>query len=182
MRSLLAVLVFCVSVSVFAQPSGGSLYLLGHDDGKWCGFRTEQLWNAEKKSMANVLQFGKVDYVNGRVTFVYVTIGDESGDWTTIDKYTLDKDEALTSLERTIVIPDGLKQEQLWSIRNGHATEEKSTNRNLATNAVVPDGDITVPDTEEVITKMQNFPFWPLMREKRPDVLSKGRVCLDGKQ
>jgi hypothetical protein len=182
MRSLLAPLVFCLSVSASAQTTDGSVYLLGNDDGKWCGFSTEQSWNAGKKAVANVLQFGEVEYVHGRVAFVYVTLADESGDWTTIDKYTLDKDEALTSLERTIVIPDGLKQEQIWSIRNGHATKEKSTNRNLATNAVVVDGNVTVPDTEEVVTKMQDFSFWPLMRDKRPEILAKGRVCLDGKK
>jgi len=180
--ALVALLVFCGLISTSAQGRDGSLYLLAHDDGRWCGLRDEQLWSSEKASSANVLIVGRVDYASGRVAFVYVTTVAESGDWTTYDKYSFDKDEVLTSLERTIVIPDGLKQEQLWSIRNGHATEQKSTNRNLATNEIVPDGAISVPDTEEVITRIQAFPFWPLMREKRPGVLSKGRICLDGKK
>ena len=161
--ALVALLVFCGLISTSAQGRDGSLYLLAHDDGRWCGLRDEQLWSSEKASSANVLIVGRVDYASGRVAFVYVTTVAESGDWTTYDKYSFDKDEVLTSLERTIVIPDGLKQEQLWSIRNGHATEQKSTNRNLATNEIVPDGAISFQIQKK------------LLQEYRPSRF--GRLC-----
>jgi hypothetical protein len=176
---LIAVLLFSGRISISAQTRDRSLYLVADGSGRWCGFRTEKLWTAEKESLASAPLVARVDYANGRVAFVYVTNANESGDWTTYDKYSFDKNEILTSLERTIVIPDGLRQEQLWSIRNGHATEQKSTNRNLVTNETFPDGKISIPDTEEVITRIQAFPFWPLIHDKRPEVASSGKACTE---
>jgi len=176
-----ALFVFCTAVSISA-PTDGSLYLLTDVGGRWCGYSTEKLWTAAKESTTGVPLVARVDYAGGRVAFVYVTTADETGDWTTYDKYIIDKGAMLTSLERTIVIPDGLRQEQYWSIRNGHATEEKSTNYKLTTNEIVPDRGISVPDTDAVITRMQEFPFWPLIRDKRPEILSSGKVCMADKK
>src|ERR1700722_7861078 len=142
MRSVFLLIAFCLCGA--AATDNRSLYLLAAEDGSWCGYRSEEVWKAEMKSRGSVLVAAKVEYVNEHVTTVAVTTNDESGDWTTYDKYTLSSGEQPSNLERTIVIPDGLKQEQSWSIKNGHATQEKSTNRNVATNQVIPDAGVSI--------------------------------------
>ena len=173
---LFVLLVFRLSIVASAESSARSLYLLEDDHGRWCGFRTERLWTAEKASAATS---ARVDYANGRVAFVYMSKPDESGDWTTYDKYTFDKNEILSSLERTMdIIAVGIKEEQLWTIKNGRAVEQKHTSRDLMTNKVVPDQNMLNP-SPDIITSGKTFPFWPLVRDKWPEVISKGRVCLD---
>jgi hypothetical protein len=102
---------------------------------------------------------------------------DETGDWTTFDKYSVDKNETLTTLDRTIDIADGLREEQFWTIRNGEATKQKSTAHSLITGEVVPNGKFWIPSTP-VITKLQAFPFWPFVRDKRQEIQSRGSVCM----
>lgn len=180
MRLLLALVVFCVWFSVSAQTKNGSVYLLAREDGGWCGFGTESMWDAGKASASGGQQVARVDYENGRAAFVYVTTPDETGDWTTYDKYTFDKNEALVSLERTITIPEGFKQEQVWSIQHGHSTKQKSINLKVAKNEVVPDGLVQFPDTDKIVTNPRDFPFWPLVHDKRSDIFASGKACLDG--
>lgn len=180
MRLLLTLVVFCVSISVSAQTRDGSVYLLALKDGGWCGFETESMWNAAKASAGGGQQVARVDYENGRAAFVYMTIPDETGDWTTYDKYTFDKNEAPTTLERIIVIPEGFKQDQVWSIRRGHAMKQKSVNLRVAGSQVIPDGRIQFPDTDKIVVRARDFPFWSLVHGRRSDIWASGRACLDG--
>lgn len=175
--TLASLLVFCLPILASAQAKGGSLYFLADGAGRWCGFATERLWAAEKDSMAAAPLVAKVDYANGRVASVYLTEVDETGDWTTYDRYSFDKNEMLTSLERTIDLADGLKEEQSWAIRNGEAVKQKSTRRNSATNAIVPEENISFP-SPTVIAEAQAFPFWSLIRDRRPNILSSGKICM----
>ena len=123
-------------------------------------------------------QVARVDYSNGRIAFVYMTDIHETGDWTTFDKYSFDKNEILTDLERTIDIPSGLREEQSWTIRNNAAIKQKSTLRNSKTNEVVSSRDVWFP-SPAVAARQQAFPFWRLIRDKRQEILSKGRACAD---
>jgi hypothetical protein len=169
----------CWLVSVPAQTIVGNLYLLGQGDGTWCGFSTERMWTSEKDSGTHVLLVGKLDYFRGRVAVIYVTSLAETGDWTTYDKYSLDNTGSISSLERTIEVPEGFKQEQLWTIKNGHATEQKSLTLNLATNELVSEDKVSV-SSPDVVTKLQEFPFWPLVRDHRQEIISKGKYCASG--
>jgi len=176
-RGLVSILVCCAAAVSFCQTRGGrSIFLLAGENGGWCAFKNERTWASAKASMDTVPDVAKVDYLNGQVTFVYVTTADETGDWTIYDKYVFDKNGQPTRLERTINITDQMREEQTWAIRNNKAVKERSVGRSLSTHAVIPEGKIWLPDLP-VITRAREFPFWTLATERTTELLSKGRIC-----
>jgi len=172
-----ALFIFCLASLLFAQKSTRSLYFLAGDDGQLCGYSSVKLWNDDKISLEARL-VARADYENGRLAFVYITELDETGDWTIFDKYSFDKNALLTSLERTIdILPGERREEQLWVIEKGKAVKQKSTSRDLATSKIVPRGDVWLPEPA-VVTNTQALPFWPLIRDKRAEILSREKVCM----
>jgi hypothetical protein len=131
--------------------------------------------------MAAAPQAAIVHYANDRITSIYLTDIHETGDWTTFDKYSFDKNEMLTGMERTIDMAFGQREEQSWTITGKAAVKQKSIRRNDKTNEVVPGDDIWFPDPL-VVTRKETFPFWRLISDKRQEIITRGRTCSDEKR
>jgi hypothetical protein len=173
---------FCSAAiwSAAQTQNGGSVYLVADQDGRWCAFRSEQLWTAAKAAMDTAPVVARIDYANGRPASVYLTTVDETGDWTIYDKYVLSRNGQLTRLERTIDITNQMKEEESWVIRNHKAIKEKSVGHSLSTRAIIPEGTIWLPNPP-VVTDPGKLPFWPLVTARERELSSAGRVCDNNK-
>ncbi|PYS36201.1 MAG: hypothetical protein DMG14_25205 [Acidobacteria bacterium] len=165
-----------------AQTTNKNLYFLLDRDNRWCGYSNEAQWKSEISLSEIDTPIAQVDYANDRVTAVYATQRDQAGDWAVYDTYSLDKSGNLQGLKRVInFLPGRLNEEEMWLIEKGKATKQRSTHRNVVTLEPIPLTDTELRDMSlpevTIVTRVQDFPFWSLMRDKRAEILSKGKVC-----
>ena len=94
------------------------------------------------------------------------------------DAYTMDDNERIASLTRTInIIPEDISEEQVFRIRDGKTTLQRNTYRDLRTSKPVQktaDWFEPLP----VITDPHTFHFWALIARKRQAVWSDGEACV----
>jgi hypothetical protein len=168
------------------QLTGKNMYFLLDQDFRWCAYSNEAKWKSEVRSLS-AMTVAQIDYANGRISVVSVTEQDEAGDWAVYDTYSLGKSENLQNLKRVInFLPGRLNEEEMWLIQNGKATKQRSTHRNVVTLEPMPLTDTELRDMflpeVTIITRVQDFPFWSLIRDKREEILSKGKVCIAEKR
>jgi hypothetical protein len=144
---------------------------------QWCAYASKSDSRSEAERLKAMVVVG-VDYSKGRISAMHVTQWDESGDWSVDDKYSLDQNQKLRTLSRvTDNFSLGITQDQLFQMENGKAIRERSASRASRTGKTTEDlSSDDLPDVA-IMTDLQSFPFWPLIRDKRQEVLSKGRVC-----
>jgi hypothetical protein len=135
---------------------------------QWCGYKSESEWPRQMVPIPPLI-VGGAEYENNRLSLVHVSEVDETADWRVYDDYVVNKNGDLESLKREIsIIPGHVNEEEIWIIKNGVAIQQ---------------GPKTDPNSRPVllnvpvITKLRSFPFWPLLRDKRQEVLSKGQAC-----
>ena len=145
---------------------------------RWCAYRNKGESRSESQRMDSTVVAGVLYGDDGRVATVHVTEGDESGDWSVDDRYSLDKSGNMMALSRVIdSFILGITEEERFRIYGGKATRVSVVSRASRTgqSAQPLTGDY-LPDVP-VITSVQSFPFWPIVRDKQREVWSKGRVC-----
>ena len=178
----LAALVFVTSALAQIKVdtvSDKALYIANdlENEERWCAFSKESDWKSASESLKS-LTVARVEYKGDRIAEIYVTERDEAGDWTVYDAYSLDESEKPQSLKRTMnVIPGDRSEEELWLIKDGRATKQRSTSHSLSTLKPVDPTPIIFPEVP-IVRSLQGFPFWRLIRDKRREVLSKGRACI----
>lgn len=161
-----------------ARVAAKTLYFLRDDhDKRWCGYADKSRLEAQVRSLGAMV-VGGVDYTNGRVTTVDITEEDETGDWAVNDEYTLDENERMRTLKRTInIIPGNTSEEQVFRVQGGKAIKLRSTYRDLRTGKPTNSrADWFEPSP--VITSLQAFPFWMLIATKRQVVWTAGEACI----
>jgi hypothetical protein len=166
-----------------AQVTNKTLYFVLDRENRWCGYSDGTKWKAEVRSSESDTPVAQVDYANGRLSTVYVTQQDSAGDWSVFDTYSVNTSGNLNSLKRLIKFAPGrLNEEEVWLIENGKATKQLATHRNIVTLEPMPLTaaqlrDMFLPEIA-ITSRVQDFPFWSLVRDKRADILAKGKVCI----
>lgn len=181
--AILSVTAALVVSWLFAQSgashsAGSSIYFLKDDlHERWCGYASESRFKTEVQLLrAQVV--GKTDYMNGRVSVVHVTITDESGDWAVNDDYTLDNNQNVRSLKRTInILPEDTSEEQLFVMEKGQPHRQRSAYRDLRS------GQSTRKRVDwfqapPIITELTNFPFGALIFESQYRIWTSGQECV----
>lgn len=163
------------------QQAAKKIFLLQDDTHhQWCGFSAEAPWRAEAESL-NTYVNAMAEYEGDRVSMVYVTTSDESGDWVLLDLYNLDSRERPVRLERKLnVIPEQLRREQIFLFKNGKPIQQSSTATDPETGKPVDISRHWVPEFA-ITARSSAFPFWTLLRTRRSDILSQGKACLVSK-
>jgi hypothetical protein len=150
-----------------SHSKGRTLYFLKDDTRKeWCGYASEhRLRSAVQPLRAMVV--GAADYTDGRVSAVHITEVDETGDWAVNDVYTLDENERIATLTRTInIIPEDTSEEQIFRMRDGKAIKQRSTYRELRTGNPTRN-TVDWFEPPPVVTNTDTFHFWALIATKR---------------
>jgi len=178
------VLVSLVSVSMnyaAGQTILKRLFLLqdsGHQ--QWCAYRTESDWAAEVKSLSSPV-VGSLEYADGRVSKISLTEEDDTGDWIVYDEYALNKNGGIEAARRTFnIIADDRSIEVTYAIKDGKAREEAKTSRRLSTKEILPSQKDWLPGVP-VVTRVQDFPFFPILADKHPEAWLNGRTCSSNK-
>ena len=120
----------------------------------------------------------RLEYTQDHVSSIYVTNLDDpgAGDWTIFDLYSLDKSEKLRSIKRTInVIPGSINELEIWAIQNGKPVKQ-STRDPVSLKPVKPT-DEWIPNVP-IFASVSAFPFWPLVHDRRQEILSRGSACI----
>jgi hypothetical protein len=146
---------------------------------RWCAYKNKAESRSESQRMDSTVVAGVQYGSDGRVATVHITQGDESGDWSVDDRYSLDKSGNITALSRVIdSFTLGVTEEERFRIYKGKATRVSIVSRASRTgqSAQPLTGDY-LPDVP-VITNVESFSFWPIVRDKRNEVWSKARVCV----
>lgn len=144
---------------------------------RWCGYSSKSASKSEAERLNAMVVVG-VENTNGLISTVHVTEWDESGDWSVDDTYSLDKKQKLQTLLRvTDNFSLGITQERQYRIENGEAVMKSSRSR--AGRTGTPIADLSSDDLPDVpiTSDLRSFPFWPLIRDRRHEVLSKGVAC-----
>jgi hypothetical protein len=144
---------------------------------QWCGYRIKTDFDQD---VASVLarRVGGADYVDGRVSAVYLVTSTETGDWEIYDRYTLDNAERLQGLQRTIsVIPENTREEQVITMKDGKIVSTHSTYRDLDTGKLVPKFSSWI-NRPPIFTTMKAFPFVDLIQSGRRGPWANNRICL----
>jgi hypothetical protein len=160
------------------QPGAKRIFLLEDDkDGKWCGYSNEAAWKADAES-SNIYVQAVVEYKGDRVSAVYITETDESGDWARFDHYSLSRGGQIVRLDRLLnVIPERVRQHQIFNFKNGKPIQESSTNTDPETGKPVDPSQHWVPEFP-ITANVDAFPFWGLLGSKRSEILSRGKACV----
>jgi hypothetical protein len=170
MRPTFQLLALFMSAGLLAQVGTRvpdfRIYVLGDSDDRYCAFNRSDRWNSEKKSRA-ASEMGTLTYPNGNLGAIQLQYVDDTGDWSVDETYRLNSARQLISLSRIITVRDGDVHES-WLIKNGKATKQPSPKQSPA-----PD---FVPDLP-VVTQLDDFPFWALIRDHEREIRSKGMAC-----
>jgi hypothetical protein len=158
--------------------TGRAIYFLRDDARRqWCGYASQSRFKAQVQPLRAEV-FGKVDYRNSRVSRVYVTETDETGDWAVNDEYSVDDDGKLRTLKRTInILPEGTSEEQLFAMENGKANRRRSTYHELRSGRPT-EKHVDWFEAPPVIASPQEFPFFALIAGKQQSIWSGGEVCV----
>ncbi len=120
---------------------------------------------------------GSAEYAGRAVAIVRIEEWDETGDWDVADQYRLDAAQRLSELKRTIqIIPDNLREEELFRIRDGHAIKQRDERRDLRTGAATQSLSNWF-DAPRAITDPKQFPFWTLITGQPNQTRTAGEVC-----
>jgi hypothetical protein len=142
----------------------------------WCGYKSENTWMSEAKRIG-VMNLGKIEYRNRRLSKIYFTQSDETGDWSAEDEYSFGEGQRIVAVKRMVVhLGEGLRNEQQLVIRNGMLVKVSDNTRNLngkPTNEVLLDSDYPA-----IVRTVAAFPFWGLVRDNYSQILSKGATCV----
>jgi hypothetical protein len=160
-----------------AQIVPKRLFLLQDSEHQqWCAYKAESDWSSEVKSL-NSPVVATLELADGRVSKVFLTEEDETGDWIVYDTYTLNENGAIEALKRTSnILSDDRKVQVTYAIKNGRAQEEAKTSRRLSTKEILPSQKDWLPDVP-VVTRAQDLPFFPILEDMHPEVWPKGRKC-----
>ncbi len=162
-----------------STPLQSKLYFL-NDGELWCSYSTESRWKADTKPGDTV---GIAEFTNAGISRIFITTPDDpgAGDWVAFDKYSLDANGKLRSLERTVnVLPGSISQLEVWEIHPGYAVRQRSMTRDLHTLQLKEHGD-WVPDLP-VFTDVKAMPVWPLLAGWPKRGIAAGKVCLTVKR
>lgn len=167
----------------FCQLVNKSVYFLeDHQQHQWCGYRTERAWNSDIDAVSAEVS-GIVDYANGHIMSVRLATVDwpGAGDWAIFDTYSLDANGKLSSLKRVInVLPGDRSEHEEWLIQDGKATKQRSSTLSLETQKPAERPAVELPRMA-IVTSIERFPFWPLIRDKEQEIGAKGKVCISDK-
>ena len=167
----------------FCQSVNKSVYLLEDDEHhQWCGYRTEAAWNSDIDAVSAMVS-AIVDYTNDHITSIRLATVDwpGAGDWAVFDTYSLDTNGKLRSLKRVInVLPGDRSEHEEWLIQDGKATKQRSTTLSLETQKPADRPDAALPRVP-IVTSLDSFAFWPLIRDKGPEIVAKRKVCIADK-
>jgi hypothetical protein len=142
----------------------------------WCAYRTESAWASEVKSLSSPV-VASFEYADGRVSKVSVTEEDEAGDWIAYDAYALNENGDIEALRRTFnILADDRKVDVTYAIKDGKAMEVAKTSRRLSTKEILPSQKDWLPGVP-TFTRVQDFPFFPILADKHPEAWPKGRKC-----
>jgi hypothetical protein len=161
------------------QITGTTVCFLKDDLHKrWCGYASESQMKAQVQSLGAMV-VGCVEYTNGLISAVRVTEVDETGDWAVNDEYALEKNETIKALKRTInILPENTSEEQQFLIERGQAVKTRSTYRELRTGKIIQES-VDWFQSPPVITDIRSFPFSNLIGDKRFEIWSKGKACVN---
>jgi len=164
------------------QPSAKTLYLLEDDKHEqWCAFREEREWKAEVESVS-ALVVATATYVDGRLSVLEVTQQDEAGDWIVYDHYSLDQSGRISKLKRTInVLPGDRSEDEVFLMVSGSPKKESAARRKLSTGEPVSGPDVWLPDVP-IKTRIEAFPFFPLINSAGTELRSKAKSCAQASQ
>lgn len=167
----------------FCQSVNKSVYLMEDDEHhQWCGYRTEIAWNSDIGAVSAQAS-AIVDYANDHIAFIRLTTVDwpGAGDWAVFDTYSLDPNGKLLGLKRAInVLPGDRSEHEEWLIQNGKATKQRSTTLSLETQKPAERSKTELPKVP-IVTSLERFPFWPLIRDKVQEIAAMGKVCIPDK-
>jgi len=166
-------LVQCASSS---QSANERLYLLEAASGgqQWCIYRNEIEWDKDVQRQ-HAMVVATVEYVSGRLVAVHVTEQAETGDWIVYDNYTVGSDGQPQSLHRTVnTLPGERREERVFKIHRGRATERSRATRGLDTDTPLLGGETWLPDVP-VVTNIQAFPFAALIAPEHLKILPSKR-------
>ena len=170
MRFSVPILAVYISASLLAQVGAKvpdlKIYVFGDSDDRYCAFSRADRWNSEMKTHA-ASETGTLTYSNGSLATIQLQYVDESGDWSVNETYRLDATKQLISLSRTVSVRDGDEHES-WLIKNGKAIRQPSAKQSPALDFV--------PDLP-VVTQLNGFPFWELVRDHEREIRSTGTAC-----
>jgi hypothetical protein len=158
------------------KATAATLYFVNSDE-KWCVYSKESEWRSEMVAGDTV---GTIEYVGRRVSRIRVTTPDDpgAGDWMVFDIYSLDRNEQLHFLERTInVLPGNISQLETWHIENGKAVRQSSISRDLDTLKPKREPEDWVPELP-VFTSPTEIPVWPLFRHREKSLTTTGKACV----
>jgi hypothetical protein len=181
---LLILLVFCC-----ASPQGRSskppdleIFIIRDDQHQqWCGYKNRSESRAEAERLKAMVVVG-VEYSGVNISTVHVTEGDESGDWNVDDRYSLDKRGMLQSLSRVIDnFSIGITQDEIFRMRNGRAVKERTSSRSRRTGAATKELSGDDLPVVPIVTRVDSFPFWILVRDKLHEIQSQGKACAPNK-
>lgn len=143
---------------------------------QWYAYRTETAWASEVKSLTSPV-VASIEYTDGRVSKVSLTEEDEAADWIVYDAYVLNKKGAVDTLSRTLnILADDRRVEVTYAIKDGIAKEQAKTSRRLSTKEILLSQKDWLPDIP-VVTRVQDFPFFPILGDKHPETWPRGRKC-----
>jgi hypothetical protein len=162
------------------KGAGSRIYILEDEQHhQWCGYRIKADFD---QGVASVLarRVGGADYVDGRVSAVYLVTSTETGDWEIYDRYTLDGSERLQGLQRTIsVIPENTREEQVITIKDGKVVNTQSTYRDLDTGKITSKFSSWLKPPP-LFTTVKSFPFVDLIESGRRGTWGNDRMCVAG--
>jgi len=147
------------------------IYLLRNDETKeWCGFATESPWRAAI-ALTNPDITGGVEFKNDRIASVQLSTTDFTADWSVYDNYAVNNDGTLQRLTRDISFQNEKVREE-WGFVGGKAVRRKPPVSQPA------ETQFRMP----VITSLEAFPFWFLVKNHQREIFTKGKVCTPAKQ
>jgi hypothetical protein len=173
----------------FAQSRPSKLWLLEDTAKKqWCAYTDQTRWESERDA-TDWNTAGAVDFADGKITRVFLTVPSEAGDWVVSDQYAINESGLMETLTRyTDQFKGGFFEKSVYFLEDTQAvlvSREFLTADNVV---LAPDPasrqsetghsyhGLILPDLK-VWLHLIDFPFSDFLDKDHKEVWQTGRAC-----
>jgi hypothetical protein len=177
-----------------AQSRPQKLWLLEDTAKKqWCAYTDQKRWESERDA-TDWITAGTVDFTDGKVTRVFLTVPSDSGDWVVSDQYAINDTGLMETLTRyTDQFKGGFFERSIYFLEDKQAV--LVSREFLTPDDVVLPADPDSKQTEtghsfrghllpdlKVWLHLIDFPFSAFLEKDHKEVWETGRTCTASEQ